>query len=303
MAKLKVSELFYSIQGEGRYAGVPSLFLRTFGCSLRCPGFSRDHSVAQTPNPEVAQLIADIPKFKEQGLTFSQLPLAKTGCDTYAAVYPEFKDFSPMMTTEEIAAKIKATMPGQFNTNRHLVITGGEPLLPGWQKAYPALVEELIKANLYDNSETGDALYVTFETNGTQKIDTSAFDSMYWNCYFHFSVSPKLAASGEKFEDAIKPELVREYFKYGVVDFKFVVETPEHVQEVARLFEPGGAFYFDLDDPIYHKRDVVIYLMPVGGTNEVYSGNRRAVAEQCMKYGFRYSPRLQNDLFENEWGT
>ena len=289
MAKLKVSELFYSIQGEGRYAGVPSLFLRTFGCSLRCPGFSRDHSVAHTDNPEVAQIIADIPKFKEQGLTFSQLPLAKTGCDTYAAVYPEFKDFSPMMTTEEIAAKIKAIMPGPFSQDRHLVITGGEPLLPGWQKAYPSLIEELYKAELSSNVP----IFVTFESNGTQKLDGDLFRLLCFDVVLHFSVSPKLSASGEKFEDAIKPDHIKGYMEFGEVDFKFVVETPEHVEEVVRLF----------DGEFYDFRDSAIYLMPVGGTNEVYLGNRRAVAEQCMKYGFRYSPRLQNELFENAWST
>jgi organic radical activating enzyme len=31
MAKIKVSELFYSLQGEGRFVGVPSVFLRTYG--------------------------------------------------------------------------------------------------------------------------------------------------------------------------------------------------------------------------------------------------------------------------------
>ena len=39
MSKIKVSELFYSIQGEGRYMGVPSVFLRTFGCNFTCDGF------------------------------------------------------------------------------------------------------------------------------------------------------------------------------------------------------------------------------------------------------------------------
>jgi len=39
MSKLKISELFYSIQGEGRYMGVPSVFLRTFGCNFTCSGF------------------------------------------------------------------------------------------------------------------------------------------------------------------------------------------------------------------------------------------------------------------------
>lgn len=33
---MKIAELFYSIQGEGMLAGVPSVFIRTSGCNLRC---------------------------------------------------------------------------------------------------------------------------------------------------------------------------------------------------------------------------------------------------------------------------
>jgi len=33
---MKIAEIFYSIQGEGRLAGVPSAFVRTSGCPLRC---------------------------------------------------------------------------------------------------------------------------------------------------------------------------------------------------------------------------------------------------------------------------
>jgi 7-carboxy-7-deazaguanine synthase len=33
---LKIAELFYSIQGEGSLVGVPSVFVRTSGCNLRC---------------------------------------------------------------------------------------------------------------------------------------------------------------------------------------------------------------------------------------------------------------------------
>jgi 7-carboxy-7-deazaguanine synthase len=37
--KIKVSEVFYSLQGEGRFVGVPSVFLRTYGCNFTCSGF------------------------------------------------------------------------------------------------------------------------------------------------------------------------------------------------------------------------------------------------------------------------
>lgn len=33
---MKIAEIFYSIQGEGKLAGIPSVFIRTSGCNLRC---------------------------------------------------------------------------------------------------------------------------------------------------------------------------------------------------------------------------------------------------------------------------
>ena len=42
MSKIKIAELFYSIQGEGPYAGRPAWFIRLADCPLRCPGCDTD---------------------------------------------------------------------------------------------------------------------------------------------------------------------------------------------------------------------------------------------------------------------
>ena len=53
---MKIAELFYSLQGEGALVGVPSVFIRTSGCNLRCAWCDTPYT---SWNPEGAELSLD----------------------------------------------------------------------------------------------------------------------------------------------------------------------------------------------------------------------------------------------------
>jgi len=282
MSKLKIAELFYSIQGEGRYMGVPSVFLRTFGCNFKCAGFGMPRGKLST---EVESIAKRITEFK----IYEELPLVSTGCDSYASWDPRFKDLSPMLTTDAIADRIMEILPFNEWEDEHLVITGGEPLL-GWQRAYPDLLSHPKMAGLKE---------ITFETNGTQKLDPK-FKKYLTDWSFGndereitFSVSAKLPCSGESWDDAIKPEIVCEYEQVGTAYLKFVIATEQDFKDAECAIAAYRQAGFNGH----------VYLMPVGGVESVYALNNRTVADLAMKNGLRYSDRLQVPLFKNEWGT
>ena len=281
MSKIKIAELFYSIQGEGRYMGVPSVFLRTFGCNFKCAGFGMPLGQLSTE-----AMYVDPEKYS----TYNELPLVSTGCDSYASWDPRFKELSPMLTSDAIADRIMEILPYGKWLDEHLVITGGEPLL-GWQRAYPDLLNHEKMKGLKE---------ITFETNGTQKLtpEFKEYLQSWRNAYgidreITFSVSAKLPCSGEKWEEAILPEVVCEYEQVGTAYLKFVIATEEDRDYALKAASEYRAAGFKGH----------VYLMPVGGVESVYALNNKAVALMAMKLGLRYSDRLQVPLFKNEWGT
>ena len=297
--KLRYSEAFYSVQGEGKFVGVPSVFLRTFGCNFRCMNFGLDrsepsraekHKAGNRYNDEVKGLLdAGVHETTKE---FTDLPIIHTGCDTYASIYPEFKHFNKEATIDEVVEHLLSLTPeGKWTMDNgqdvHLIRTGGEPLL-AWQRLY---------VELFEHPRMKDLKNVTFETNTTQHLHDDLFNYLHdsdrievtWSC------SPKLSVSGESWEDAIKPDVA---YCYSLVDdsdiyLKFVVADRHDIEEAGRAVEA------------YRKEglECPVYLMPLGGRSEEYNLNVQEVANICMEKGWRFTPRLHISLFGNAWGT
>jgi 7-carboxy-7-deazaguanine synthase len=233
---LPVNELFASLQGEGKLAGVPSVFVRTSGCNLRC-----------------------------------------WFCDSY---HTSWEPTHAWLSLDDIVAEVAA------HDADHVVVTGGEPLV---------------------HDETADLLsrlddagyHVTVETNGT--IDVDAPINLA-------SISPKLATStptpdrdpageGEwetrheegRLDAAVLARLTERY------DFqlKFVVTGPEDMAEIESLVGRVR------DASAATIRDTDVLLMPEGQTREQFESTRRVVADLAREYGYRYTPRLHVDLWND----
>ena len=228
--RLRIAETFYSLQGEGGLVGVPSFFIRTTGCNLRCEW-----------------------------------------CDTpYTSWDPE----GEWRSIDELVAAVPPTA-------RHVVVTGGEPLL--WP-SLPALTAALRR----------ERRHVTIETAGTIYQEL-ACDLM--------SVSPKLANSDPgparpapvRTEHAARrldvPTLRRLLESYAC-QLKFVVAEPGDLREI--------------DDLLARLPPVApdtVLLMALGTRAADVAARGRWLAELCKERGYRYTPRLHIDLFGNERGT
>ena len=303
--------MFYSIQGEGRYVGVPSLFLRLFGCNFECPGFGQDRDKSKWLDQDKMPHNQEHPDVK----SLVDLPVPHVGCDSSFSWGKKWGHLAKHEDIDTIVKKMDmVNWYGQKNQDTtsgdlsacllqddgvHLVITGGEPLLKGFQQGvFDLMTHPDLKTR-----------FVTIETNGTQIF--SPYDycndgymfpdhhrkfGVNKNAGMTFSVSPKLSNSGEDWIDAIRPEALASYnaWPYSYLYLKFVVRDEEDMKEVEKAVKVYDHARINID---------AVYLMPEGGTDFELKQNDHNVAQLAMKYGYKYSPRLHINLFGNEWGT
>ncbi|CAL9991927.1 QueE-like radical SAM domain [Vibrio phage D479] len=295
--KIRYSEMFMSVQGEGAYTGRLSVWIRMHKCNLQCRGFSQpdplDRSTWKLEYDEFAksdQLIA-LQKIED-------LPVFKSGCDSYYSWHPAFKRFMFEDSAEDIATQLLDLTPQKSfvcqpaNADVHLCFTGGEAMIN--QDNIQAIIEELIDGGDFPT-------HITIETNGTQKMRPHFRNFLQMIREEHgvkvtFSMSPKLpSVTGESAKKTIRPEVVRSYEEAGYNSFlKFVVN-------------PDERSWNDLDKAVAMYREagvtVPIWVMPVGATQQEQESHAGELANRAIALGYNVSARVHNYLWGNAVGV
>ena len=294
--KYYYSEIFYSIQGEGHYTGVPTAWLRFFLCNLQCNGFGQ----IDPTNPDTYEL-----PFEDFDVTtvkrVEDLPVWEKGCDSSYTWAKKFKGLMGQETPSALANKLvdaiktDSNPTGQFlhpitKQRQHLCFTGGEPLMATGQMAVVGIWEELARQGNLPGS-------MTFETNGTQIIRPKFID---WvnsiDTEVFFSCSPKLfTVSGEKADKAIKPEIVAEYYKLSKAgQLKFVVGPKQRewdeMEEAVEKFRSAGVEW-------------PVWIMPTGAREQEQHASAGDVAQKAFQRGYNVAARVHVYLFGNKIGT
>jgi len=157
---------------------------------------------------------------------------------------------------------------------KHLVLTGGEPLLH--QRVLAPILGSL----------KSSGFFIEVETNGT--IAPSAELEGSVDC---FNVSPKISNSLVNEGVRIRPDSLRAFVRSRKAWFKFVVCDQKDLAEIVGVLSEFGL-----------PRDRVI-LMPEGIDAATLLARSRWLVDVCKERGFRFSLRLHILLFGNKRGT
>lgn len=252
-----------TIQGEGKMAGIPALFLRLSGCNLRC--------MWQLPNGEISI------------------------CDTPHASFST--DFETMVDSTDVAQKIL----NNLRHIPLLVISGGEPLIQA--DALVELIMQLRseKPDIKIAIETNGTIFntklaglVDFFSLSPKLKNALPTPEKIKKAGVVLSTDPenykKLQINNrviQHYIDLCKNSIEKDF------QLKFVVSSEYETEEIK-------AQYLDkLTD--WKSEDIV--LMPLGSTPEELAQTRLMAMETAIKNGYRYTPRLQVTYFNGKAGV
>lgn len=295
---LEISEVFMSLEGEGPYAARPTVYIRFARCQFTCFKFNNPC------NERDAKDYAPLGFSPKDYTSLASIPLITKGCDSQYAVNPTFAHIWEKLTIDQIADRLKALLPhGQWThpvTGLPVILslTGGEPTLH-WKQF----------ADIINHPFISECKHVLVETNCAVPIPTTLIHSIadWLNAdetrHWTWSNSPKLSASGEPWDKAIRPAIAM--MQQSLLDnanetqidqyFKFVCgDDPRHFAEVIAAMDA------------YHIEGVNkqpnIWIMPEACTDTQQNKIAQNVAKMCMDYGFLFCYRFQNALWGNGIG-
>jgi len=62
---ISINEIFYSIQGEAKNTGKPTIFIRTAGCPYRCTYCDTEYAFTEGVKKDVNQILDEIKLYKQ----------------------------------------------------------------------------------------------------------------------------------------------------------------------------------------------------------------------------------------------
>ena len=289
MAKFQWSEVFTSIEGEGPYSGHPVTYVRFTKCNFECRGFN---------NPDNVEITNEVLGFDPTEYnTLQDLPPIEIGCDS---IYSWDNRFSFMWHEGDelvLAKEVYQALPNQMLINPEtglrtiLSITGGEPTLR--QKTIPLFLE---------TPHLKCLRHILIETNGSVPLTDDFIDYLKeWTAAIPgrlvtWSNSPKLSASGEPWEAAIKPEVLIQQANVGEQYLKFVCGPSERdfdeVERAVKTYTRAGV-----------PPSIPVYIMPMCCVTDQQDNIAADVAAMCIDRGYIYCHRIHLDVFNNAIGT
>lgn len=288
----KVPEFNYSeifgrtIQGEGQYTGVPTIWYRAWGCNFNCNGFGQKDPT----NPATWELPFE--EIDAQAYnSMEELPVFHTGCDSSYSWAQKFQHLAHKKTAAGICDELEGWLPGgvwyhpKSNQPTHLAFTGGEPMM-----SQTALVQIMREFEVRGNVPP----MITIETNGTQAIRSpfkQAFNEIRGVKELFWSVSPKLYLSGEQWDQAIQPDVIAEYADIcNAGQLKYVCNGTDRnwdeVEEATQMYRDMGV-------------DWPVWIMPVGADREMQEEHQAIIAEQAVDRGYNVAARVHTWIFGN----
>jgi len=81
MVNLNINEIFYSLQGEAREVGLPTVFVRLTGCPLRCTYCDTEYAFKGNNTLSISEILTEVKKYKTQYMCITGgEPLAQINC-------------------------------------------------------------------------------------------------------------------------------------------------------------------------------------------------------------------------------